>query len=173
MRVVFCLGRCWFRRLGLNFIHSQNEHELNDRPPCARCLKFCASCFTIHLHTTKQIEKMAKTRIALIALSLIGFLFSCTEIEKSVTLAPDLKDKKITMTSSSVEGLSVVIYLITVDPVEGEMLAKAMNAEGKEIGRAKQMLALGKDESKLVTFTFGAELNLDQVVRYMIDFRKQ
>ena len=72
------------------------------------------------------------------------------------------------MTSSTVEGLNVVIYLITVDPVEGEMLAKAMNAEGKEIGRAKQMLALGKDESKLVTFTFGAELNLDQVVRYVI-----
>ena len=116
---------------------------------------------------------MAKTRIALITLSLIGLLFSCTEIEKSVTLAPDLKDKKITMTSSTVEGLNAVIYLITVDPVEGEMLAKAMNAEGKEIGRAKQMLALGKDESKLVTFTFGAELNLDQVVRYVIDFRKQ
>ncbi len=116
---------------------------------------------------------MAKTRIALIALSLLGFFFSCTEIEKSVTLAPDLTDKKITMTSSSVEGLNVMIYLITVDPVEGEMLAKAMNAEGKEIGRAKQMLALGKDEAKLVTFTFGAELNLDQVVRYVIDFRKQ
>ena len=108
---------------------------------------------------------MAKTRIALITLSLLGFLFSCTEIEKSVTLAPDLKDKKITMDSSTVEGLSVVIYLITVDPVEGEMLTKTL-PEGKEIGRAKQMLALGKDESKLVTFTFGAELNLDQVVEY-------
>ena len=106
-------------------------------------------------------------------MSVLGFLFSCAEIEKSVTLAQELKDKKITMTSSSVEGQNVVVYLISVDPVEGEMLAKAMNAEGKEIGRAKQMLALGKDESKLVTFTFGAELNLDQVVRYIIDFRKQ
>ena len=116
---------------------------------------------------------MAKTPIALTIMSVLGFLFSCAEIEKSVTLAQELKDKKITMTSSSVEGQNVVVYLISVDPVEGEMLAKAMNAEGKEIGRAKQMLALGKDESKLVTFTFGAELNLDQVVRYIIDFRKQ
>jgi hypothetical protein len=116
---------------------------------------------------------MAKTRIALLALSLLGFLFSCMEVEKPVTLAPALLDKKITMTSSSVEKLNVVIYLITVDPVEGELLAKAMNFEGKEIGRAKQMLTLGKDESKLITFTFGPELELDQVVKYAIDFRKQ
>jgi hypothetical protein len=95
------------------------------------------------------------------------------EVEKPVTLAPSLMDKKITMTSSSVEKFNVVAYLITVDAVEGELLAKAMNAEGKEIGRAKQILALGKDESKLITFTFGAELELEQVVKYIIDFRKQ
>ena len=159
--------------MGVDFIHSQDERRLNDQPDCARCLKFYASCFTILLHITKQIEKMAKTRIAFLALSLIGFLFSCMEVEKPVTLAPALMDKKITMTSSSAEKLNVVIYLITVDPVEGELLAKAMNFEGKEIGRAKQMLNLGKDESKLITFTFGPELKLDQVAKYVIDFRKQ
>ena len=95
------------------------------------------------------------------------------EVEKPVTLAPSLIEKKITMTSSSVENLNVVAYLITVDAVEGELLAKAMNAEGKEIGRAKQILALGKDESKLITFTFGAELELEKVVKYIIDFRKE
>ena len=55
------------------------------------------------------MEKMAKTRIALLALSLLGFLFSCMEVEKPVTLAPALMDKKITMTSSSAEKLNVVI----------------------------------------------------------------
>lgn len=118
-------------------------------------------------------RKMTKIRIALLTLSLLGVLSSCMEVEKPVTLAPSLMDKKITMTSSSVEKLNVVAYLITVDAVEGELLAKAMNAEGKEIGRAKQILALGKDESKLITFTFGAELELEQVVKYIIDFRKQ
>jgi hypothetical protein len=118
-------------------------------------------------------RKMTKIRIALLTLSLLGVLSSCMEVEKPVTLAPSLMDKKITMTSSSVEKFNVVAYLITVDAVEGELLAKAMNAEGKEIGRAKQILALGKDESKLITFTFGAELELEQVVKYIIDFRKQ
>ena len=107
----------------------------------------------------------------------LAFLFllpaACLEKEKGVSLGSSVMEKKITMTSSQVDGLKVDVYLISDEAVDGELLAKAMNAEGKEIGRAKQMLALGKDESKLVTFTFGAELNLDQVVRYMIDFRKQ
>jgi len=115
---------------------------------------------------------MAKTRILLFTLSLMGFFFSCAEVEKPVTLAPAVVEKKITMNSSSVDKLNVVVYLVSVEAVEGELLAKAMNAEGKEIGRAKQILALGKDESKLITFTFGAELELDQVVKYLIDFRK-
>ena len=106
-------------------------------------------------------------------MSVLGFLFSCTEIEKSVTLAQELKDKKITMTSSSVEGQNVVVYLISVDPVEGEMLAKAMNAEGKEIGRVSKCSPWEKTNPSRYLYLRLAELNLDQVVRYIIDFRMQ
>ncbi|MEK9773718.1 MAG: hypothetical protein VW576_09155 [Opitutae bacterium] len=101
------------------------------------------------------------------------FLFSCMAEEKSVTLGSSVVDKGISMTSSKSDQSKVEVYLITRDSVEGELLAKALNTSGKEIGRSKQMLNLGKDDAKLVTFTFDASVNLDQVTRFMLDFRKK
>ena len=95
------------------------------------------------------------------------------EEEKSVILGSSVVDKGISMTSSKSEQSKVEVYLITQDSVEGELLAKALNVSGKEIGRSKQMLNLGKDDAKLVTFNFDASVNLDQVTRFMIDFRKK
>ena len=77
------------------------------------------------------------------------------------------------MTSSKSDQAKVEVYLITRDSVEGELLAKALNAKGKEIGRSKQMLNLGKDDAKLITFTFDASVNLEEVTRFMLDFRKK
>jgi hypothetical protein len=95
------------------------------------------------------------------------------EVEKPVTLGVSLIDKKITMTSSSVEELNVEVYLTSEEEADGELLAKAMNANNQEIGRAKQTLALGKDDAKLITFTFDASVDMDLVTKFVIDFRKQ
>ena len=95
------------------------------------------------------------------------------EEEKVISLGSAVIDKGISMTSSKSEQSKVEVYLITKDSVEGELLAKALNAKGKEIGRSKQMLNLGKDDAKLVTFNFDASVNLDEVSRFMLDFRKK
>jgi len=100
-------------------------------------------------------------------------LFACMEEEKSVTLGSSVVEKGIMMTSSKSDQAKVEVYLITRDSVEGELLAKALNAKGKEIGRSKQMLNLGKDDAKLITFTFDASVNLEEVARFMLDFRKK
>ena len=73
------------------------------------------------------------------------FLCGCLEKEKGVSLGSSVMEKKITMTSSLVDGLKVDIYLISDEAVEGELLAKAMNSSGQEIGRSKQTLALQTD----------------------------
>jgi len=80
-------------------------------------------------------------------------------------------DKGLTMTSSKANQGKVEVYLISSRSVEGELLAKALNAKGKEIGRSKQVLNLGKDDAKLITFNFDASVNLDEVTRFMLDFR--
>ena len=98
---------------------------------------------------------------------------SCMEEEKAVTLGSSVTDKGITMTSSKAEQGKVEVYLISSSSAEGELLAKALNTKGQEIGRSKQTLNLGKDDAKLVSFNFDASVNLDKVSRFMLDFRKK
>ena len=111
--------------------------------------------------------------LKILSVLFIFSLFACMEEEKSVTLGSSVVEKGIMMTSSKSDQAKVEVYLITRDSVEGELLAKALNANGKEIGRSKQMLNLGKDDAKLITFTFDASVNLEEVTRFMLDFRKK
>jgi hypothetical protein len=106
-------------------------------------------------------------------ISSLFFLASCMEEAKSVTLGTSVLEKGLSMTSSKADKSKVEVYLITTQSVEGELLAKALNVKGQEIGRSKQILNLGKDDAKLITFTFDASVNLDAVTRYMLDFRKK
>jgi hypothetical protein len=111
--------------------------------------------------------------LKILSVLFIFSLFACMEEEKSVTLGSSVIEKGDMMTSSKSDQAKVEVYLITRDSVEGELLAKALNAKGKEIGRSKQMLNLGKDDAKLITFTFDASVNLEEVTRFMLDFRKK
>lgn len=105
--------------------------------------------------------------------SFLLFLSSCMDKEKPVSLGNSIIDKKIAMTASNVEGHKMDVYLISENEVSGEILAKALNARGQEIGRAKVLLNLMKDDAKLLSFTFDSSLDLDLVTKYLIDFRKQ
>ena len=96
------------------------------------------------------------------------------DAEKPVTLGVSVLDKKISMTKSKVEELNIEVYLISEDEVmEETLLAKAMDANGLEIGRAKQTLNLDKDEAKLFTFTFDTSVEMDLVTKFVIDLRKK
>ena len=116
---------------------------------------------------------MAKSRSAYVLLSMLFLLGACMEKEKPVTLGVSLIDKKISMTSSSVNELNVDVYLISEEVTTGELLAKAMDINGLEIGRAKQALILGKDDAKQITFTFDTNVEMDLVTKFVIDFRKE
>jgi len=124
----------------------------------------------IFLQTTLQMVKMSK---AFVLFSLFFLLGACMEDEKPVTLGISLIDKKITMTSSSVNELTVEVYLTSEDAAEGQLLAKAMNLQGQEIGRSSQNLSLGKDDAKLIAFTFDASVEMDSVAKIVIDLRKE
>ena len=116
---------------------------------------------------------MAKSRLAYVLISVLFLLGACMEAEKPVTLGVSLIDKKISMTKSKVNELNVEVYLISEEEATGELLAKAMDINGLEIGRAKQALNLGKDEAKLITFTFDTSVEMDLVTKFIIDFRKE
>ena len=95
------------------------------------------------------------------------------ENEKPVSLGASVLEKKISMTSSQVDGLKVNIYITSENAVSGELLAKALNAQGQEIGRAKVILTLQKDDAKQLSFNFDSNVVIDEVTKYLIDFRKK
>ena len=121
-----------------------------------------------------DLFKIMKISARNLTIGLFLFLLcGCLEKEKGVSLGSSVMEKKITMTSSLVDGLKVDIYLISDEAVEGELLAKAMNSSGQEIGRSKQTLALQKDDAKLISFTFDSKVDLDRVSKFLIDFRRK
>ena len=51
------------------------------------------------------------------------------------------------------------------------MVAKAINENGQEIGRATSALSLAADDAKLISFKFGAEVDATEVKSYLVDLQ--
>lgn len=110
-------------------------------------------------------------KYSVLVLLVLG-IASCGEKEKPVALSPELTAKKLSMTVSKVLDKDVSVYLISEEAVEGELIAKALNQTSQEIGRASQIITLGADDAKMITFKFDAELDVENVVKYLIDLKK-
>ena len=70
-------------------------------------------------------------------LFLTGFIFSSSCMKKSVSLSIELIDKGVKMNSFSTDESVVEVYLVSEEAIEGELLAKAMNASGLEISKLR------------------------------------
>ena len=110
-------------------------------------------------------------KYSVLVLLVLGIV-SCGEKEKPVTLSSELTAKKLSMTVAKVVDKDVSVYLISKEAVEGELIAKALNQTSQEIGRASQIITLGADDAKMITFKFDAELDVENVVKYLIDLKK-
>jgi len=108
-------------------------------------------------------------------IALFSYLFfpGCMDKEIPVTLSGELIDKGVLMNSFTTKDSTVEVYLVTENAIEGEMLAKAINAKGLEISRSKVIMTLQKDDAKLFSFNFDAEMDLDLVEKYRIDLRNK
>ena len=101
------------------------------------------------------------------------FLHGCVDKEIPVTLSGELIDKGVMMNSFSNKDTTVDIYIVTEEAIEGELLAKAINAKGLEIARSKVVMTLQKDDAKSYTFNFDTNLDVSLVEKYRIDLRKK
>ncbi len=63
----------------------------------------------------------------------------------------------------------ICVYLITKDELKGPFVAKAFNAEGKEVGRAQVEADFSADDAKYLTFTFDHEMDTELVTKYVIE----
>ena len=66
------------------------------------------------------------------------------------------------------KGFSV--YFIASQNVSNTLVARAFNADGLEIGRAKKQVVMEKDDAAYVVFLFDSEMDSQLVQRYAIGF---
>ena len=92
--------------------------------------------------TNMKLYKINPLKI--LSVLFIFSLFACMEEEKSVTLGSSVVEKGIMMTSSKSDQAKVEVYLITRDSVEGELLAKALNAKAKRLAGPNKCSTLAR-----------------------------
>lgn len=64
------------------------------------------------------------------------------------------------------------IYVVAGDtPFKGKVVAKALDQDGKEIGRAQTELELAADDATYVTMTFNEEMDSNLVRKYLLSVR--
>lgn len=89
-----------------------------------------------------------------------------------VSLTPEVQALGLTNTiakslgAGSTNGIS--IYFIASQGVTNTLVARALNAEGVEVGRAKKSVAIQKDDAAYVTFNFDEQMDTGMVKRYEI-----
>lgn len=90
-----------------------------------------------------------------------------------VSLRPEVQALGLTNTiakslalDSTRKGISV--YFIASQAVSNALTARALNSDGLEIGRARKVVVLEKDDAAYITFEFADDMDSAMVRKYMI-----
>ena len=96
-----------------------------------------------------------------------------------VVLSDPLKAAGVTTTVAKVilddpaKSKSISVYFIAAKPLAGNFVARAVNAGGQEIGRAKAPVAFRAGDAEYVQFDFDERLDRALVDHYEIGFVPQ
>lgn len=88
----------------------------------------------------------------------------------SAELSQTLQYEGLTLTTSTLgKEKTVSLYLTAKKEFKGTLLAKAMNKEGNEIGRATADVEFAVDDAKYVNFKFPTEMDTQLAEKYTVD----
>jgi hypothetical protein len=90
-----------------------------------------------------------------------------------VALSPEVLALGLTNTIAKSLGLDmdvkgISVYFIASKSVSNTLVARAISAEGLEVGRARQPVVMQKDDAAYVTFKFPSEMDSAMVKRYAV-----
>jgi hypothetical protein len=95
----------------------------------------------------------------------------------NVELTPAVTQAGITKTvakslamGASTNGFTV--YLVAGRALKGQLVAKALNKEDQEVGRAVVAVEFAAEDAKYVTFVFSREMDSLLVAKYVVDVRQ-
>jgi hypothetical protein len=89
-----------------------------------------------------------------------------------VSLTPQVQAIGLTNTIAKSLGLGttngVSIYFIASQSVSNTLVARALNADGFEVGRSRRLVVMQKDDAGYITFNFDDQMDTAMVKRYEI-----
>jgi hypothetical protein len=68
--------------------------------------------------------------------------------------------------------IDTALYFVSKEPVQANLLAKALNVEGKEVGRALTVVEFASDDAQFVTFSFDKQMDSQSVQKYVIGVKR-
>jgi hypothetical protein len=70
-----------------------------------------------------------------------------------------------------ISGKGISVYLIAENAYQGELIAKARNEAGQEVGRSVVEVEFKADDARYVKFLFDDQVDMQLVKRFTIDAR--
>lgn len=87
---------------------------------------------------------------------------------------PGLAARGLTVTQGKSRGMGskdAAVYVVADKPFKGKLVARALDADGTEIGRAVVEEEFAADDARYVTFTFNEEMDSQLVRTYAVSAR--
>jgi len=87
---------------------------------------------------------------------------------------PGLAARGLTVTQGKSRGMGskdAAVYVVADKPFKGKLVARALDGEGTEIGRAVVEEEFAADDARYVTFTFNEEMDSQLVRTYAVSAR--
>lgn len=97
-----------------------------------------------------------------------------TQLEVPFELNEEASNLGLQATAAKNSGLdkegqkTIAIYIIASRPVTARLVARALNAEGDEIGRSAVDIELAADGAEYVSFAFQSEVDTQLVDKYVV-----
>ncbi len=89
-----------------------------------------------------------------------------------VSLSPQVQALGLTNTIGKSLGLGgtngISVYFIASQSISNTLVAKALTGEGVEVGRARKLVVMQKDDATYVTFSFEDQMDMQIVKTYAI-----
>lgn len=123
-----------------------------------------------------SVSQKAGSAISGTAADFVAGLGAGVDKRMSVSLQadPGLSERGLSLTLGKSRGVgskSAAVYVISNRPFSGRLIARALDAEGVEIGRAAADVEFAADDARYVSFQFNEEMDSQLVRSYAIAAR--
>ncbi len=123
-----------------------------------------------------SMSQKAGSAISGTAADFVAGLGEGVDKRMNVTLQPDpaLAARGLTVTLGKSRGMGskdAAVYVVADKPFKGKLVARALDAEGTEIGRAVSEQEFQADDARYVNFQFNEEMDSQLVRTYAVSAR--